>query len=133
LLWNHIRPRGLGKVYPAPFGVVLDDENGVQPYIVYVSRQRSDIVSERGAFCAPDLVVEFFSPSTRARDRGVKLRRYAAAGVPHYWTLDPRRKTLEARELGDGGYELVGVFGPGTVFRPTLFPGLEIAIDDLWE
>jgi Uma2 family endonuclease len=132
-LWTHVRANQLGKVYPAPFGVVLDDENGVQPDIVYVSRARADIVSERGVFGAPDLVVELFSPSTRARDRGIKLRRYAAAGVPHYWTLDPRRRTLEARELAESGYELVGVFGPGTVFRPTLFPGLEIPIDDLWE
>ena len=77
-------------------------------------------------------MVEILSPSTRGRDRGVKLRRYAAAGVPHYWIVDPRSRALEAYRLGQRGYELTGKHGPGTVFRPELFPGLEIPIDDLW-
>jgi Uma2 family endonuclease len=129
---NHVYARGLGEVVQAPIGVVLDDENGVEPDLVYVSRERLHIITERGVFGAPDLVVEVLSPSTRSRDRGRKLRRYAAAGVPHYWMLDPRPRTLEARRLGEHGYELTGTYGPGEVFRPELFPGLEIPIDDLW-
>jgi Uma2 family endonuclease len=76
--------------------------------------------------------VEILSPSTRSRDLGIKLRRYAAAGVPHYWTLDPRTGTLDERVLTDQGYQPASSYAPGSVFRPTLFPGLEIAIDDLW-
>ncbi len=128
----HIRERGLGRLYTAPLGVVLDDENGIQPDLVYVSRERTGIISERGVEGAPDLVVEVLSPSTQGRDRGIKMRRYAAAGVPHYWILVPRSRALEAYRLGDKGYEQVGTYGPGTVFRPELFPELEIPIDDLW-
>jgi Uma2 family endonuclease len=131
-LWQYIHPRRLGRLYSAPLGIVLDEENGVQPDIVYVSRERLGIVVERGLEGAPELVVEVLSPSTRARDRGVKMRRYAAAGIPHYWIVDPRTRTIEAYELADGGYELVGSHGPGTTFRPSLFPDLEIPIDDLW-
>lgn len=76
--------------------------------------------------------VEVLWPSTEARDRGVKLRRYAAAGVPHYWLLDLRARALEAYTLGESGYEPAGVYGPGAIFRPALFPGREIAIDSLW-
>jgi Uma2 family endonuclease len=129
---GHVYAHGLGKVVQAPIGVVLDDENGVEPDLVYVSKERLHIVTDRGVFGAPDLVVEVLSPRTRSRDRGVKLRRYAAAGVPHYWILDPRARTLEARRLGEHGYQLTGAYGPGDVFRPELFPGLEIPIDDLW-
>jgi Uma2 family endonuclease len=128
----HVYERGLGKVVTAPVGVVLDADNGVEPDLVYVSNERLHLISERGVEGAPDLVVEVLSPSTRSKDRGVKLRRYAAAGVPHYWMLDPRTRTLEARRLGTGGYELVGTYSPGAVFRPELFPGLEIPIDALW-
>ena len=112
--------------------MVLDDENGVQPDLVYVSRGRLDIISRRGIEGAPDLVVEILSPSTRARDRGIKLRRYAAAGVPHYWIVDPCSRELEARRLTERGYELSGKLGPGSVFRSELFPDLEIPIDELW-
>jgi Uma2 family endonuclease len=123
----------LGWVASAPVGVVLDDEDGVQPDMVYVSRDRAQIISQRGLEGAPDLVVEALSPSTEARDRGIKMRRYAAAGVPHYWLLNPQTKSLEPFVLGAGGYEPAGIFGPGTTLRPAVFPGLEIAIDSLRE
>jgi Uma2 family endonuclease len=111
--------------------VVLDDENGLQPDLVYVSRERAGIITERGIEGAPDLVIEILSPSTAKRDRGIKMRRYAAAGVPHYWIVDPRTRTLEAYRLGEQGYVQTGLYGPGSVFRPDLFPGLEIPIDEL--
>jgi Uma2 family endonuclease len=131
-VWSYVYPRRMGRVYFAPFGVVLDEENGVQPDLVYISNERMGIVVERGVEGVPDLVVEILSRSTQARDRGVKMRRYAKSGVPHYWIVDPRARTLEAYGLGENGYDLVGTFGPGTIFRPQLFPGLEIPIDDLW-
>jgi Uma2 family endonuclease len=61
-----------------------------------VSRERADLISRRGLEGAPDLVVELLSPSTRRRDRGLKMQKYAAAGVPHYWIVDPRTR---ARDL----------------------------------
>jgi len=131
-LWQYVYQRRLGKIYPAPFGVVLDEDNGVQPDIVYVSSERRDIIVRRGVEGAPDLVVEVLSRSTRARDRGIKMKRYAASGIPHYWIVDPRTRTLEAYRLTEDGYELTGTYGPGSTFRPELFPGLEIPIDELW-
>jgi Uma2 family endonuclease len=89
----------LGEIVEAPVGVVLDEHNGLQPDIVYVSRERLEIINESGIEGAPDLVVEALSPSTRTRDKGVKMRRYAAAGVRHYWQLDPGIETLEAYQL----------------------------------
>ena len=128
----YVRRHRLGRLYAAPIGVELDDENGLQPDLVYVSAERLGIIGKRGIECPPDLVVEILSPSTRRRDRGIKMRRYAAAGVPHYWIVDPRRQALEAYQLAEQGYELTGTYGPGSVFHPALFPGLEIPIDDLW-
>jgi Uma2 family endonuclease len=132
LVGNWVRGHRLGYVVQAPVGVVLDAETAVQPDLVYISRERAGLISERGIEGAPDLVVEVLSPSTEARDRGIKLRRYAAAGVPHYWLLDPGSRALEAYHVGEAGYELTGVYGAGSTFRPDLFPGLEIAIGDLW-
>ena len=60
------------------------------------------------------------------------LRRYQAAGIPHYWVVDPRRRTITTYDLVDGTYELTGSHGPGTIFRPELFPGLAIPVDTLW-
>jgi Uma2 family endonuclease len=51
--------------------------------------------------------------------------------VPHYWILDTDGPRIEERVLGEDGYRLVGTFGPGEIFRPTIFPGLEIPLDDI--
>ena len=126
-------PRRAGRLYSAPIGVVLDDENGLQPDLVYVARERAAIIAERGIEGVPDLVVEILSPSTRSRDLGRKMRRYAAAGVRHYWVADPRARTLTPYRLGESGYEPGGTCGPGSVFEPELFPGLRIPIEELWE
>ncbi|MDP8921577.1 MAG: Uma2 family endonuclease [Chloroflexota bacterium] len=129
---QHVFSNRLGEVVTAPTGVVLDEENGLQPDLVFVSNERRGIISERGVEGAPDLVVEVLSPLTRARDLGIKLRRYAVSGVPHYWTLDPIARVLEERRLTGNGYELVGAYGEHDVFRPALFPGLEIRLAELW-
>jgi Uma2 family endonuclease len=128
---NWVDDHRLGYVVTGPTGVVLDDENGVEPDLLFISHERAHIISERGVEGAPDLIVEVLSPSTEGRDRGLKLHRYAASGVPHYWILDTEGPRIEERVLGEDGYRLVGTFGPGEVFRPTLFPGLEIPLDEL--
>jgi Uma2 family endonuclease len=125
--------RRLGTMVPSPVGVVLDDENGVQPDLVFIARERLDIISERGIEGAPDLVVEVLSPSTQRRDRGIKMARYAAAGVRYYWIVSRRPRGVEEYRLGADGYELVGRFGIPDIFRPELFPGLEIPVAALWE
>lgn len=131
--WPHVQQYHLGKILFAPIGVVLDNENGVQPDFVFISRERLHIISDRGIEGPPDLVVEVLSPRTQSRDRGIKMKRYAAAGVPHYWIVVPRSRSIEAYRLTESGYELAGVYGPGTIFRPELVPGLEIPVDALWD
>jgi Uma2 family endonuclease len=130
---GHVYDHGLGYVVTAPTGVVLDEGTGVEPDLLYISRERAHIISERGVEGAPDLVVEVLSPSTRNRDLGIKMQRYAAAGILHYWIVAPRDRTLTTYRLVEGGYEATGIYGTGDILRPELFPGLEIRIEDLWD
>jgi Uma2 family endonuclease len=120
---SFVYQNGLGEIVEAPVGVVLDEENGLQPDLVYVSRERLGIIAERGIEGAPDLVVEALSRSTRARDRGAKMRRYATAGVPHYWLLDPRARTLEAYRLGQKGLRRPGAVRTGERLSPRAVSG----------
>ncbi len=132
LLGSHVYGRGLGEVVAAPVGVILGPRSGVQPDLVYVSNARRHLITRRGVEGAPDLVVEILSPGTASADRGAKKRAYAAARIPHYWIVDPASRTVESYRLADGAYEPAGVYGPGSVFAPDLFPGLAIPIDQLW-
>ena len=53
----------------------------------------------------PVLAVEILS-SDRRGDQVTKAFKYAAAGLPHYWILDPRDRVLDAYVLEDGAYHL---------------------------
>jgi len=56
--------KGRGIVLYSPIDIYLSEENVYQPDIVYISKQRQEIIKEDGIYGAPDLVVEILSPST---------------------------------------------------------------------
>ena len=58
--------------------------------------------------------------------KGLAVGRAAQEGV------NPVARALMEYALGEQGYELIGTSAPGSVFKPELFPGLEIPIDDFW-
>lgn len=69
--------------------VLLDRRNGPEPDVSVV---RADAITglEQTSFQAADvlLAVEVVSPDSEVRDRDVKPRKYAAAGIPNFWLVD---------------------------------------------
>lgn len=53
------------------------------------------------------LVVEVTSPSNRSNDTVTKLERYARAGIPHYWIVDPDRIAVYELPPGSERYREV--------------------------
>jgi Uma2 family endonuclease len=127
-----VATRGLGEVLIAPFDVILEKTSVVVPDLLFVSRERLDIVTERGVEGAPDLIVEIISPGTARRDRREKAQLYARHGVRHYWLADPDARALETLELEEGRYRGTAQLTGDARFTPTLFPGLEISLSSLW-
>lgn len=98
------------KVYPAPFGVRLFEQDGDNPENVdTVVEPDISVVCDRskldkyGCKGAPDLIVEVLSPSTQRHDQLIKLNLYQRAGVREYWIVDPENKTVRVMvQAGDG-------------------------------
>jgi Uma2 family endonuclease len=99
-----VRERGLGEVFIAPLDVVLSTADVVQPDVFFVSTERAAIVKEKGVFGAPDLVVEVLSSASAERDRTVKAKLYARAGVAELWLVDAEARTIEVLVNGPGGF-----------------------------
>lgn len=126
-----------GEAFVAPFDVVLDahlpePENIVQPDVIFVSNERMNIVTEENIKGAPDLVVEVLSGSTARYDRVGKMEIYAEFGVREYWILDADAKVLEVFDVTHERPHLMMSLADADVFRPNLFPDLEIPLENLW-
>ena len=81
---------------------------------------------------APDWICEILSASTETRDRTVKMRLYAAFGVPYLWLVDPRQQLLEAFELQGGRWVVIGGWtGQGEVSAAP-FDAVPFPLERLW-
>lgn len=54
----------------------------------------------------PDWVCEVLSPSTARNDITVKRARYCAAGVGHYWIIDPRDQVVTVLRNNGRAFEI---------------------------
>lgn len=82
--------------------------NDYEPDICFFNKEKSaEFASDTMFFPAPNLVVEILSPSTKARDRGVKFKDYQAHRVEEYWIIDPEDNTAEQYHLFGEEYQLI--------------------------
>jgi len=130
-LRRFVKERQLGRVYDAPFDVVLGepgDERVAQPDILFVSKARRQIIQKDEIRGAPDLVVEILSPATAEKDRSYKRTLYAKHGVREYWIVDPEEKTIEVLELRQRGYERFALYKKQDTLTSPLLSGLQIPL-----
>ena len=133
-LWNVLVRAGLGRLFYAPIGVEFaETEEGVQPDILFVSKERLHIVTEDGIQGAPDLVIEILSPSTARRDRTVKRHLYERQGVAEYWIVDWRRRQIDCYRRDGDVLALAGTLGETDVLQSPLLPEFSCPVRDLFE
>ena len=128
-LYLYVEQKGLGTVVAAPIDVVLSDTDVVQPDVLFVSNERSHIVTRENIRGAPDLVVEILSPATAERDRTIKLDLYAQHGVQEYWIVDPDVKTVTVLLRGESHFEVSGIYGEGQSLRSPILAGFSVDLE----
>ena len=63
-------------------------------------------------------------------------RAYHAAGVGHFWVVDPEHHTVSIYRWHESGYLLIAAAGAGDTIRAEPFAAVELDIADLfglWE
>lgn len=123
----------VGTAFGAPIDVLLPEKLGdpVQPDILFVRKDRLDIVGETYIEGAPDLAIEVLSPSNPAHDRSLKYELYEEAGVPEYWIIDPHRRTVEIHVLRSGTYVRHGEWKEGEAARSVVLEGFAVPVDEI--
>src|SRR5690606_7445910 len=123
-----------GELFYAPINVFFDKENVFQPDLVFVKKERLNIIQEKGIIGAPDLIVEIISPSNSYIDRYVKKTKYAQFGVKEYWIADPGNKTLEVYKLAEGSdYQLFLFLAEEGEVKSSLLEGLTFELSDIFK
>ncbi|MCY3904830.1 MAG: Uma2 family endonuclease [Caldilineaceae bacterium] len=100
--------------------------------MIFVSNQRSDIITADNIRGAPDLVVEVLSPATAERDRTIKLDLYAQYGVQEHWIVDPDAKSITVRVRGENGFDVAGIYAEYHTLRSPTLAGFDIALQELF-
>ncbi len=81
---------------------------------------------------SPDWVCEILSPTNFRYDRSTKGKVYAEAGIPWYWLVDAKERTLEVWELAGGRWSVLGCFGDDEKLALPPFDGLEFEVGQLF-
>jgi Uma2 family endonuclease len=139
---------GYGTVYSSTRAVALDfpehgdaSEDVIHPDLFFVLANRVESLRGRRALeGVPDLVLEIFSPTTRAEHRpgGDLWQAYERHGLPHYWLVDSARRmisqyTLMGETYVSGHYGEPVVLGEGDTLTSPLFPTVSMAVSRIFQ
>jgi len=133
-LWDTFLLGGTrGELAPEPNLYLPGIEDVYHPDLVYVAQQRRPICRGDGVHGAPDVVCEILSPSTRRKDRYVKLEDFRRAGVPHVWLIEPESPVAVEEYVLDesGSYRLQALLSTPAEWEPVAFPGWRVPLQEL--
>ena len=109
--------------------IYLNDRSAPQPDFAVVKIRP---ITEVGRSYPSDvyLVIEVADSSLRY-DSGLKLARYAAAGIPEVWVANLRNRQVAAHTdpVGDQ-YTTTKIYHPGQTITPQAFPDIALPIND---
>jgi Uma2 family endonuclease len=118
-----------GIVITAPMDVHLDDENIVQPDIIYIAETNFHIVKGNQILGAPDLLVEILSPSSGTHDKIRKKALYEKFAVKEYWIADPILKTIDQFRLIDHKLQLTATYGEGDTLQSDVISCVQVDME----
>lgn len=128
-------------LYSAPFDVrLLDKKKSTTDKEVYTVVQPDLCVicdksklDDRGAFGAPDLVVEILSPGNSKKEMGIKFDLYEEAGVKEYWIIEPNQKMVIVYQLFKGRYQNHKPLIEDEKIISPLFPELDFKVKEIFK
>lgn len=132
---NFLKHKKVGEIFDAPFDVILSDVDVVQPDLLFISRDRASIITEKNIQGAPDLVIEIISETTRKTDEVIKRKLYERFGVQEYWVIDPELESVKVYRMVDQKYTRVAelTLEAGDSLTTPLLPHLTIPFTQIFE
>jgi Uma2 family endonuclease len=99
------RKRDLGIVLTSRILVEINAFRGRLPDLLFVRKERMEIVRQKAIYGAPDLIIEIVSPNDRPADIIALETDYRTLGVPEIVFLDQRKRRVRILRKRDADYE----------------------------
>ncbi|MDI6631248.1 MAG: Uma2 family endonuclease [Bacillota bacterium] len=129
---NFVSGKERGMVLFAPVDVYLEETETYQPDIIFIARERMEIIEPARISGAPDLVVEILSPTTAYYDLRKKYKVYERTGVKEYWIVDPEEKSVQVFLPKEGKFILdQEVAGQGVV-SSRILEGFTVSLESIF-
>lgn len=123
----------LGKVLVAPMDVKLDENNIVQPDILFIAVSNYGILGEKIVEGSPDLCVEIWSPSNIKKDCEMKQKLYESKNVKEYWQIRPKDQEVRIEVLNENQeYELFSEAKEKGMVQSKILEGFELDIESIF-
>lgn len=123
---------GKGVCLLSPFNVHFDEDNSLQPDLMYVSGDNLHLIEEDGIHGAPDVVFEVLQPENAYYDLRLKKDIYEQFGVKEYWIIDPLQKSVEVYFMEDEVYQLSSKRMAGDTVNSTLLRQLSVDLNQFF-
>ena len=133
-LIGFIEHNGLGEMFYAPYDVILSDQHIVQPDLLFVSKNRQSIITEKNIQGAPDFIVEILSEHNRRQDEIDKRKVYEQFGVQEYWIVDPEVESVKIYQLKECSYKKPVLLSKGADdhLESKVLPGFRLPLAGLF-
>ncbi len=133
---QHLRAHpGFGQVFLAPFDVIFSPHDVVEPDLVLIAGDQSEILTQKNVQGAPALVIEILSPSTRKVDLQIKLGLFDRGGVREYWIVDPDLNQIHVHRRTAAGALALAVnldTSAGDILATPILPKFRLPLDLLF-
>ncbi len=121
-----------GQVFKIPLDTKLDEDNVVQPDILFISPHRYKVIEEMCINGAPDMALEIWLPTESQAYRQAKHQLYERQGVTEFWQIYPKKQHITIEVLDqEGKYPLFSEAKKEGTLRSKVLEGFEIDIQTL--
>lgn len=132
-IFAYVKEHNSGEGFISPFDVYLNNENVVQPDILFISKERIDIIGKKNVQGAPDFIIEILSEGNAYRDTIQKKKLYARFGVKEYWIIAPEDEMVEVYQLkSEGEYQLYKTYIKKGVIESLVISGFKIESKEIF-
>jgi Uma2 family endonuclease len=126
-------PNNLGEIFTAPMDVVFTEYDTFQPDLLFITKERLNIIGENKIEGSPDLVVEILSPSNDANEMSYKRHIYGSKGVKEYWLINVEKQMLTLYKQIDNELRWQKDIQKNEVLKSEIIQGFELELSNIFE